>query len=99
MRIARGAVANAITHSGVLQDRDIRIRIKVEQTDGEAIFQVSDDGRGQEHLVEGYGIGRMRQLVRQLKEEVRIETKFEIVSSPARGTTITVRVYLKDWNR
>ena len=94
LRVASGAVANAIMHSGALRDPNIHIRVSVELSDDLAVLRVTDNGRGQEYLNEGYGITRMRQLVRQLNDEAKIQSEFNIDSVLNTGTTVTISARL-----
>lgn len=96
LRIASGAVANAIMHSGVLQDPSIHVRVEVESIDNRVILRVIDNGKGQIPLVEGYGIGRMRQLVHQLDQETGFKPELTIGSSPEAGITVTFQSYFED---
>lgn len=96
LRIASGAVANAIMHSGAIQDSNVHIRVKVERASNQVILQIYDDGKGRTPLIEGYGIGRMKQLVRQLEKETEFKPKLEIGPSANGGITVTFRAYLRE---
>jgi GAF domain-containing protein len=67
VRITSGALMNAIRHSGFLANPAVLIRISVTQTDGHIRLLVQDNGCGAKKIEPGYGIRRMRDLVRSLR--------------------------------
>jgi signal transduction histidine kinase len=93
MRIATGALTNAIFHSGILQDPSITIHIVVEKTDKQLTLRVIDDGIGADQIIDGFGISRMKNLVRQLNNS-GIVSYLDIFSKKGKGTTVTLRVAL-----
>jgi signal transduction histidine kinase len=85
LRIAIGAMTNAIVHSGVDRHRGGQIWIRLTKVDEQVVLEVEDNGRGmKQSLAEGYGIVRMRQLAKQLKCDLEIE------SESGKGTRIRV---------
>jgi two-component sensor histidine kinase len=93
LRIATEALTNAIFHSGILQDSSITIRIVVEKAGNQLILRVIDDGIGASEITEGYGISRMRNLVRQLNYSGTV-AYLDIVPKSGKGTTVSLRVAL-----
>ena len=98
LRIASSALSNAILHSGVLVKPNIRILIKVKKYKDKVVLSVIDDGIGSEHLVEGYGITRMRELVHQITRDGDTATLY-ISSEVAKGTKVETRVSLSKEER
>lgn len=94
LRVAGLALMNAILHSGITTDPSIVIRIQVEKTAQQLILKVSDDGGGMNQVVEGYGIGRMRDLVAGL---VRTGTlaHLTVESKAGKGTAVILRTSLE----
>jgi GAF domain-containing protein/two-component sensor histidine kinase len=88
LRICSGALMNAIRHSGFLRNPEVMIRINVRQLDEDQIrLIVSDNGRGQKKINPGYGIGRMRYLVRFLTNQ-GFDIKLNIHSNDGKGTEV-----------
>jgi signal transduction histidine kinase len=77
-RLVQEALNNAVRHSS-----GRNARVKVEQTDGKILLQVSDDGRGFDpKRVRGLGILGMEERVRRLGGNLTIDSK------PGHGTTL-----------
>ncbi|WP_166173839.1 PAS domain-containing sensor histidine kinase [Rubrobacter tropicus] len=85
LRILQEALANARRHSGA---ENVRVRLLAEG--GEALAELTDDGRGFEpgEVREGVGLSAMRERVERLGGGI------EVVSRPGEGTRVTVRVPL-----
>jgi signal transduction histidine kinase/GAF domain-containing protein len=92
LRIASGAVANSILHSGIATDPKISIRVEVNNEKDNIELKVSDNGNGKKEINEGYGITRMRQLTAQLYKYGVTESDFRLDSDPEKGTTIFVKI-------
>lgn len=93
LRIGQEAIANTIKHSGAT-----RLEVRLEFGSDVVRLQVSDNGRGFDTggLPAGnghYGLAGMRERVAQM------QARFEIVSAPTGGTTLTVEVPSPDGSR
>ena len=84
IRIATGSLMNAIVHSGFLDDSNIGIRVSVKQKDPYIYLTIKDNGNGVRQIEEGYGIGRMRALVGDLKNK-GVDIKLALSSSEGNG--------------
>lgn len=87
IRIAAGSLMNSIKHSGFDTNSNITIKIIVKQKDGRIHLIIQDNGQGVNKIQPGYGIRRMRALVRSIKSK-GFDTKFSIVSSDKSGTEV-----------
>ncbi len=94
LRIATGALTNAIFHSGILKDPNIEIRIIADKADEHFTLRFIDDGLGSDQIKDGYGISRMKNLVQQLNNTGWV-TYLDIASKKNKGTTVTLRLALK----
>ena len=90
IRIASGALMNAIDHSGFLQDTSVSIKVSVNQNDGYVYLIIRDTGRGVKEIKPGYGIGRMRELVGNLKNR-GVDIKLWIDLAQGEGTEVKLR--------
>jgi len=91
LRIAALAIGNAVLHSGVESRPNGRIWIRLEQDpSGAVLLEVGDNGKGFDVKRQGYGIGRMQQLVRQMGGRLEIRT------GPNRGTRVIAWLPLTD---
>jgi GAF domain-containing protein len=91
VRITSGALMNAIRHSGFLSNPEVVIKISVNQVDGHIRLIVQDNGCGARKIEPGYGIRRMRDLVRSLKRKGR-DIKLFINSEEGIGTEVRLIV-------
>lgn len=87
VRITSGALMNAIRHSGFLSDPAIGIRISVNQIDGHIRLIVQDNGCGAKKIEPGYGIRRMRDLIRSIRRQGH-DIKLFINSEEGKGTEV-----------
>ena len=81
---------NAIDHSGFLQDTSVSIKVSVNQNDGYVYLIIRDTGRGVKEIKPGYGIGRMRELVGNLKNR-GVDIKLWIDLAQGEGTEVKLR--------
>jgi nitrate/nitrite-specific signal transduction histidine kinase len=98
LRIASGAVSNAIRHSGIRYDPGIKIKVTVESFDHRLKMTVQDTGVGMVKIEPKFGIGRMMQLVDQLKT-IGYDADIRLISEPGQGTTVTVYLGLEPSNQ
>lgn len=94
LRVAAGAIINAISHSGILSNPRVRIDIGVWLLNKKLTFSISDNGIGSTRLVPGYGINRMKSLIKQLQDE-SIESNFSIISEEDKGTSVVFDAILE----
>jgi two-component system sensor histidine kinase UhpB len=80
-RVAQEAITNALRHSGAE-----RVRVTLSPAGGGAELRVADDGRGRGEKREGAGLRGMRE------RAVLAGGVLEVVSPPAGGTCVTLRV-------
>jgi signal transduction histidine kinase len=91
VRITSGALMNAIRHSGFLSDPAVVISIIVSRIDGHIRLVVQDNGCGARKIEPGYGIGRMRDLVRSIRRQGH-DIKLFISSEEGKGTEVKLIV-------
>ncbi|WP_010584646.1 PAS domain-containing sensor histidine kinase [Schlesneria paludicola] len=90
-RITQEAVTNAMRHAGARQ-----IEIQLREADGELTLKIQDDGAGfnvaaaRERAAEGNSLG----LISMQERANLADGQFEIVSEPAKGTTVFARFRL-----
>ncbi len=90
LRIASGALSNAVLHSGVDERPDGRIWVRLVRDGEQAVLEVGDNGQGIERPIRtGYGLNRITQIAEQA------EAVLEIQSAPGRGTRVIVRKSLQ----
>jgi GAF domain-containing protein len=87
VRITSGALMNAIRHSGFLSNPEVLIRISVNQVDDHIRLTIQDNGCGAKKIEPGYGIRRMRDLVRSIRRQGR-DIKLFINSEAGKGTEV-----------
>ena len=87
VRITSGALMNAIRHSGFLSHPDVVVKISVNQLNDQIRLIVQDNGCGVKKLQPGYGIGRMRDLVRSIRRQGH-DIKLVISSEEGKGTEV-----------
>lgn len=97
VRIGLCAIANAVLHSGIDEDPDVNIRIAVFKNQGRLVLTVTDTGRGADPLIEGYGIGRMRFLAKELND-LGIETNLNFQSKLTLGTKVTIVLHISEYD-
>ena len=97
LRIASGALSNSIKHSGALNNPKIQIEIEVAKVGNQITLQVIDNGKGTKEIIDGYGIIRMRQLIRQLNYE-GIKAKITFSSELNSGFKVFVSALLPKRN-
>jgi two-component system sensor histidine kinase DegS len=90
-RIIQESVMNALKHAGAST-----IVINLKSYDGKLVVSIADDGKGFDTAKlhrkgPGYGFG----LVSMQERANLLHGKFQLDSSPSRGTTITVELSLK----
>jgi signal transduction histidine kinase len=92
-RIAQEALSNALRHAGAR-----RIVVRVAFGPREVLLDIVDDGRGFDpaQAMTGGGFG----LVSMQERAARLGADFSIISAPAQGTRVSLRVPLPDiWER
>ncbi len=89
IRILSGALMNAMKHSGFLENPEVEIRISVTQEDDHVRMVVEDNGCGMVLVKPGYGIGRMYDLVRFLKNK-GFDVRIKIESEDEVGTRVVL---------
>lgn len=98
LRIISLAFSNAVMHSGMQEDPNINVLIKVEQTTDGIFIAIIDNGCGfdPENTSEGFGIDRMRQLTSKIKMGGEIDPTLEIESGINQGTKVFLKIkYLR----
>lgn len=83
-RAAQEAIMNARKHSGAH-----RLWLRLQPSEGGAVLEVQDDGRGSTEILDGMGLASMRDRVASLGGTV------EVHSSPGRGTRVRVQIPLE----
>lgn len=91
LRIATSALTNAIFHSGILEDQNISIKITIEKADDQITLRVIDNGIGASELIEGYGISRMKSIVRQMNN-TGIVSFLDLETRKGKGTSVILRI-------
>lgn len=88
LRIAQEAMGNAVKHSGAQ-----RIRLALEQRDGDLLLTIADNGRGFDpvKLQEGGGLG----LQTMRERAAAVGADFDLTTAASVGTTVAVRLPLK----
>lgn len=69
LRIASGALMNAISHSGFLKNPNIEVGIRLREESGHLVMTVYDTGKGATKFKSGYGIDRMNSLIGKLRDK------------------------------
>jgi GAF domain-containing protein len=91
LRITSGALMNAIKHSGFLNDPAVVIKVSVKRIGDHIQLIIQDSGYGPKKIEPGYGIRRMRDLVRSLKRQ-GLDIKLFINSEEGKGTEVKLIV-------
>jgi len=89
IRIVSGALMNSIKHSGFLDNPEVEIKISVSQDDGHIQLVIQDNGCGIKNIRPGYGIGRMKDLIRFMKSK-GFDVKLFIDSTEEAGTSVNL---------
>lgn len=90
-RVGQEAMSNAIKHSGVLEDPDVKIRVSLESRNGQVRLCVIDDGIGFDvestlDLSHKWGLRRLQDSLREMGGSLAID------SEPGRGTRICASI-------
>lgn len=98
VRIASLAFSNAINHSGIIEDPNIKIMVNVEQNGDEITLTVTDNGRGMDFkkIREGYGLDRMNQLADKMNNWANVESRIKIETGINRGTKVILNLKLNN---
>jgi PAS domain S-box-containing protein len=85
-RVGQEAISNAVEHSGVVHDPDVKIEVWLERSDGQVKLCVKDDGVGfdvESTLALSYrwGLRRLRDTLREMGGNLDID------SAPGQGAT------------
>jgi signal transduction histidine kinase len=91
VRITSGALMNAIRHSGFLSNPNVVIKISVNQINDHIRLIVQDNGCGAKKIEPGYGIRRMRDLVRSIKRQGH---DIRLIISPEEGKGTEVKLMI-----
>jgi signal transduction histidine kinase len=96
-RVGQEAMINAVKHSGVVHNPDVKVELCLEQIDGQVRLWVKDNGVGfdvQSTLVlsHKWGLRRLRDALREIGGELRID------SASGKGTTVCATVDLTRGN-
>ena len=90
--IAQEALNNVVKHSGAES-----VKISLSQVDGNILMEIKDDGQGFNYSGAlssgGFGLSSMKERVD------RIEGKVEFITSPGKGTCVSVRVPITEMLR
>ena len=94
IRIASLAYANALQHSGILDNPKIKIWVTVRQNSNEMSLSVVDNGKGLdfEKRPEGYGLGRMRQLTEKMNSRDDVTAGLIVEPRTKRGTRVLLKL-------
>jgi len=97
-RVGQEAMSNAVKHSGVVHNPDVKIEVWLEHSDGQVKLCVTDDGVGFDvesilALSHKWGLRRLRDTLREIGGRLGIE------SVPGKGATICATVDLTRGNR
>jgi len=94
LRITSSAISNALKHSGVLYNPEVKISVEVKRIGNKVVLQVTDTGQGMDEVKPGYGLTRIQQLAGILTNKEKIRTDLKIKSKIGEGTKIKVTAYL-----
>jgi signal transduction histidine kinase len=94
IRIASLAFSNAIKHSGIIEDPNVYIQIDIARIGDLITLTVSDNGKGMENIIEGYGITRMKQLRERIKSWDGIEADIQFDAALGRGTKVILSIQI-----
>lgn len=98
VRITSLAVSNAIQHSGIIDNPDIKVLVSLEQKGKVITLGVIDDGRGIdfEKTPEGFGLGRVRQLAGKINSLGNVKSSLEVETEPNKGTKILLHLEINE---
>jgi PAS domain S-box-containing protein len=96
-RVGQEAMSNAVKHSGVVDDPDVKIQVWLEQSDEQVELHVRDNGVGFDvestlALSHKWGLRRLRDTLHEIGGELTID------SMPGKGTTICAAIDLTRGN-
>jgi nitrate/nitrite-specific signal transduction histidine kinase len=98
VRIALLAFSNAIMHSGIIEDHNIKIHVSVEQKEKETILSVTDNGGGVdfEKTPPGFGFDRMRQLTEKINTWGDVKAELQVETGVNQGTKVLLHLRARD---
>ncbi len=98
VRIALLAFSNAIQHSGITEDPNVKVLVSVEQNQNEIILGVMDNGRGIDFdtTQKGFGFDRMRQLTEKINTWGDVNATLQIETGVNQGTQVLLHLQTKD---
>jgi signal transduction histidine kinase len=93
-RVGQEAMSNAVKHSGVVHNPDVKIEVWLEQSDGQVKLCVTDDGVGFDvestlALSHKWGLRRLRDMLRETGG------RLDVKSVPTKGTTVCATIDLE----
>jgi PAS domain S-box-containing protein len=93
-RVGQEAMSNAVKHSAVVRDPDVKVELCLERSDGEVRLWVKDNGVGFDvestlALTHKWGLRRLRDILKEIGGGLDID------SVPGRGTTICATIDLE----
>lgn len=95
LRITFGSISNAIKYSGIKTDPKVVINVNLYKNADLIVLTISDNGKGVERILEGYGMKRMKTLVRELNTTLaNSKTKIDFISVPNSGMKVSVTTRL-----
>ena len=97
IRIASLAFSNALRHSGIIENPEIHVVVKVEQKDDMITLAVIDNGRGidYEKTPPGFGLDRMRQLAQKINTWGEILSDLQIKTGINQGTKVLLYLRIR----
>lgn len=100
IRFASLAFSNAILHSGIIDNSEIEVRVRVEHKDEMITLAVIDNGRGIDYKMNppGFGMDRMKQLVKKINHWGGMEANFQIQTGVNMGTKVRLDLQKKVTN-
>ncbi len=96
IRIALLAFSNAVQHSGIIEDPQLRVRVKVEENKHGITLAVIDNGKGiAPEIGPGYGMERMQQLSQKINTWGDMSADLMINTGINQGTEILLHLHPK----
>lgn len=92
IRFASEALSNAIFHSGIINDPNVRIGIEVHSGRGRFALHIADNGAGMKIIREGLGIGKIKELVQKANTLGGFKADWSIKSEPGHGTRVSINI-------
>lgn len=94
VRIVSLAFSNAIQHSGITENPEIKICVTVEQKDNKTILSIIDNGKGMvfEKTPPGFGLERMRQLSEKMNSWKGVVSNLQIETEINKGTKVLLHL-------